>query len=67
MTLASYEKQPGSQPPRLVQLDSRGRLSLQRYTGHNTFQLIVEEDGEIRLIPSVVIAAYQGPVATLEA
>lgn len=55
--LSSYEKKPGSQPPKLVQLDSRGRLSLQRYTDRDYFQLIVEDDGTIVLIPSIVVAA----------
>lgn len=65
--LTSYETNPGEQPPRLVQLDSRGRLSLQRYTSHTTFQLFVKEDGEISLIPSVVVAAKKQPVMTFEA
>lgn len=65
--LTSYELNPDEQPPKLVQLDSRGRLSLTRYTDHTTFQLFVEADGEIRLVPSIVVAAKKQPVMTFEA
>lgn len=65
--LTSYEMNPGEQPPRLVQLDSRGRLSLQRYTEHTTFQLAVEADGTIILIPSIVMPAAMAVKASLEA
>lgn len=65
--LTSYARKPEEQPSRLVQLDSRGRLSLQRYTDRDCFQLHVEADGTIVLIPAIVIAASAVTGANVEA
>lgn len=65
--LTSYENNPGEQPAKLVQLDSRGRLSLQRYTEYTTFRLTVEADGTIILIPSIVVPASMVVKVAVEA
>lgn len=53
--LDSYKEHPEKQAARPVQLDTRGRLSLQRYTPHTFFQLHVEFDGTIVLTPAEVM------------
>lgn len=55
--LESYKADPEGQAARFVQLDTRGRLSLQRYTDHAFFQLKVEADGTIVLTPADVFPA----------
>lgn len=60
--LDGYKEHPEKQPPRLVQLDTRGRLSLQKYTAWDFFQLTVEADGTIVLCPATVYPRHDGTV-----
>lgn len=57
--LEGYKQNPAEQPARFVQLDTRGRLSLQRYTDRDFFQLRVESDGTIVLTPADVVPLSQ--------
>lgn len=57
--LEGYKQNPEDQPPRFVQLDTRGRLSLQRYTDRDFFTLRVEADGTIVLTPADVVPLSQ--------
>lgn len=50
-----YRRDPASQPSRLIQVDSRGRVSLQKFTDHEYFTITVEADGTIVLTPAIVI------------
>lgn len=50
-----YRRDPANQPSRLIQVDSRGRVSLQKFTEAEYFTITVEEDGTIVLTPAIVV------------
>lgn len=53
--LSSYVKSPENQPVRLVEVDTRGRISLRKFTEEKYFTLTVDGEGVITLTPALVM------------